>query len=94
MCAAAAMFACLNAAAKYLSADFSLVQLLWARTAGHLAFVVATFGPHYGRRLFVTGYPASQLLRSLMLLASTAFNFAALRVIGLATPLPSTSPRR
>ena len=85
MCGAAAMFACLNAAAKYLSPDYSVAQLLWARTAGHLAFVVAAFGPRYGRRLFVTGYPASQLLRSLMLLCSTAFNFAALRFIGLAT---------
>jgi drug/metabolite transporter (DMT)-like permease len=85
MCGAAAAFALLNATAKYLSADYSVAQLLWARTAGHLAFVVAAFGPHYGRRLFVTQYPASQLVRSLMLVSSTAFNFAALRYIGLAT---------
>lgn len=85
MCGAAAAFALLNATAKYLSADYSVAQLLWARTAGHLAFVVAAFGPRYGRRLFVTGYPASQLVRSLMLVSSTAFNFAALRYIGLAT---------
>ena len=85
MCDAAGMFALLNASAKYLSHDFPMVQLLWARTAGHLAFVVAAFGPRYGRRLFVTRHPASQLLRSLLLLGSTAFNFAALRYIGLAT---------
>ena len=85
MCGAAAAFALLNATAKYLSADYSVAQLLWARTAGHLAFVVAAFGPRYGRRLFVTQYPASQLVRSLMLVSSTAFNFAALRYIGLAT---------
>lgn len=85
MCAAAAMFSLLNATAKYLSHDFPMIQLLWARTAGHLAFVVVAFGPRYGRRLFVTQYPLSQLLRSLLLLGSTAFNFAALRFIGLAT---------
>jgi len=85
MCAAAGMFALLNAAAKYLSADFPTAQLLWARSAGHLAFVVAAFGPRYGRRLFVTWHPGFQLLRSLLLLGSTAFNFVALRFIGLAT---------
>jgi len=85
MCAATVMFSLLNAAAKYLSPDFPMAQLVWARTAGHLGFVVAAFGPHHGRRLFVTRHPTSQLLRSLLLLASTAFNFAALRWVGLAT---------
>jgi drug/metabolite transporter (DMT)-like permease len=85
MVGAAACFALLNAAAKYLAPDLPVLQLLWARTAGHLVFVVAAFGPRYGRRLFVTRDPASQLIRSLMLLGSTAFNFAALRHIGLAT---------
>jgi drug/metabolite transporter (DMT)-like permease len=79
------MFALLNAAVKYLSRDFPMLQLLWARTAGHLVFVVAAFGPAHGRRLFVTRHPVFQLVRSLMLLGSTAFNFAALRHIGLAT---------
>jgi drug/metabolite transporter (DMT)-like permease len=94
MCAATAMFSLLNAAAKYLSHDFPMVELLWARTAGHLAFVVVAFGPRHGRRLFRTRHPTPQLLRSLLLLASTAFNFAALRSIGLATAaaISFTSP--
>jgi drug/metabolite transporter (DMT)-like permease len=79
------MFSLLNAAAKYLTGDFPTIELLWARTAGHLAFVVAAFGPRYGRRLFATRHPAFQLARSLLLLGSTAFNFVALRFIGLAT---------
>jgi drug/metabolite transporter (DMT)-like permease len=82
---AAAMFALLNAAAKYLSGELPTIELLWARTAGHLAFVVATFGPRHGRRLFATHHPALQLARSLLLLASTAFNFVALRFVDLAT---------
>jgi drug/metabolite transporter (DMT)-like permease len=85
MCGAAGTFALLNAAAKALTGDFPVVELLWARTAGHLVFVVAAFGPRYGRRLFATRHPAFQLARSLLLMGSTAFNFAALRFIGLAT---------
>jgi drug/metabolite transporter (DMT)-like permease len=85
MCAATAFFSLLNAAAKYLGPELPMIQLLWARTFGHLAVVVLAFGPRHGRRLFATGYPAFQLLRSLLLLASTALNFLALRVIGLAT---------
>jgi drug/metabolite transporter (DMT)-like permease len=85
MCGAAALFSLLNAAAKTLTWDLPLVELLWARTTGHLAFVVAAFGPRYGRRLFATRHPAFQLSRSLLLLGSTAFNFVALRFIDLAT---------
>jgi drug/metabolite transporter (DMT)-like permease len=85
MCGAAASFALLNVAAKALTGSLPVVELLWARTAGHLAFVVAAFGPRYGRRLFATRHPAFQLARSLLLLASTAFNFGALRYIDLAT---------
>jgi drug/metabolite transporter (DMT)-like permease len=85
MCGAAVLFSLLNVTAKYLSADFPLVQLLWVRTAGHLLFVVAVFGPRFGRRLFATWHPGFQLLRSALLLGSTAFNFVALRFVGLAT---------
>jgi drug/metabolite transporter (DMT)-like permease len=85
MSGAAAMFSLLNVAAKALTGDFPVIELLWARTAGHLAFVVAAFGPRPGRRLFATRNPVFQLARSLLLLGSTAFNFVALRYIGLAT---------
>jgi drug/metabolite transporter (DMT)-like permease len=72
-------------AAKYLTGTLPVVELLWARTAGHLAFVVAAFGPRHGPRLFATHHPAFQLARSFLLIGSTAFNFAALRYIDLAT---------
>lgn len=85
MCGAAAMFALLNAAVKLLSHDLPMVQLLWARTAVHLLFVVVAFAPRRGRRLFATQHPVFQLLRSCFLLGSTAFNFAALRFVSLAT---------
>src|SRR5262245_20786179 len=85
MCGATGFFALLNAAAKALTTDFPVIELLWARTAGHLVLVTAAFGPRHGRRLFVTRHPVFQLARSLLLVASTAFNFGALRFIGLAT---------
>jgi drug/metabolite transporter (DMT)-like permease len=82
---AAALFSLLNVSAKYLSEDFPLAQLLWVRSAGHLLFVLALFGPRFGRRLFATWHPGVQLLRSTLLLGSTACNFVALRFVGLAT---------
>jgi drug/metabolite transporter (DMT)-like permease len=85
MVGATAAFSLLNAAAKYLGPEAPMIQLLWAWTAGHLAFVVLAFGPRLGRHLFRTRQPGPQLSRSLLLLASTGFNFAALRFIGLAT---------
>jgi hypothetical protein len=85
MSGAAAMFSLLNVAAKALTGDFPVIELLWARTAGHLAFVVAAFGARPGRRLFATRNPVFQLARSILLLGSTAFNFVALRYTDLAT---------
>jgi drug/metabolite transporter (DMT)-like permease len=85
MVGAAVAFSVLNALAKYLSQDYPTLQIVWARTLGHLLFVVAAFTPMHGRRLFATRHPAFQLTRSLLLLVSTAFYFTALRFIGLAT---------
>ena len=86
MCGAAGTFALLNAAAKALTGDFPIVELLWARTAGHLAFVVAAFGPAVrAAAVRDRGIPCSSSRGRLLLMGSTAFNFAALRFIGLAT---------
>jgi drug/metabolite transporter (DMT)-like permease len=85
MCAATVAFSLLNAAAKHLARELPVAEMLWARTAGHLLFVVLAFGPGRGRGLFATRHPGPQVARSLLLLASTAFNFGALRFVGLAT---------
>jgi drug/metabolite transporter (DMT)-like permease len=85
MVGAAAAFAVLNAAVKSLRGEIPTIQLVWVRTLGHLLFVVAAFAPRYRLRLFETRHPVFQLVRSCLLLASTAFYFTALGFVGLAT---------
>lgn len=89
------LFVTMNSGVKYLSASLPTVELIWARTLGHLLFVVALFAPrHGGWRLLVTRKPGIQFARSLCQLASTAFFFAALHHIPLAdaTAVSFTSP--
>jgi drug/metabolite transporter (DMT)-like permease len=91
---AAATFALLNAAAKYLGRSYPTAEIVWARTLGHLVFVTLAFAPSHGLKLFETRQLGAQVTRSLLLLASTTFNFTALRFIGLAdaTAILFTSP--
>jgi drug/metabolite transporter (DMT)-like permease len=85
MVGAAVAFAILNAAVKSLRGEIPTIQLVWVRTLGHLLFMVAAFAPRHGLKLFATRHPAFQLVRSCLLLASTAFYFTALGFVGLAT---------
>jgi drug/metabolite transporter (DMT)-like permease len=85
MVGAAAAFAVLNAAVKSLRGEIPTIQIVWVRTLGHLLFVIAAFAPRHGLRLFETRHPVFQLVRSCLLLASTAFYFTALGFVGLAT---------
>jgi drug/metabolite transporter (DMT)-like permease len=93
--AATLLFAVMNTAVKLLSAGLPTVELIWARSLGHLVFVVALFGPgHGGWRLFATRRPELQIGRSLLLLASTSFFFSAIGRVPLAdaTAVSFTSP--
>jgi drug/metabolite transporter (DMT)-like permease len=85
MVGAAAAFAVLNAAVKSLRGEIPTIQIVWVRTLGHLLFVIAAFAPRHGLQLFETRHPVFQLVRSCLLLASTAFYFTALGFVGLAT---------
>jgi drug/metabolite transporter (DMT)-like permease len=85
MAGAAGAFAILNAAVKALRDELPTAQLVWVRTLGHLLFVIAAFAPRHGVRLFETQHPVFQLLRSCLLLASTAFYFTAIGFVALAT---------
>jgi drug/metabolite transporter (DMT)-like permease len=55
------------------------------RTLGHLLLVVAVFAPRHGLRLFETRHPVFQLVRSCLLLTSTAFYVTAIGFVALAT---------
>jgi drug/metabolite transporter (DMT)-like permease len=85
----------MNAGVKFLSPSLPTVELIWARTLGHLVFVVVLFAPaHGGWRLLATRRPGIQLGRSFLLLASTSFFFTALGRVPLAdaTSVSFTSP--
>ncbi len=89
------LFSTMNAAVKLLSPYLPTLELIWARSLGHLLFVVALFAPtHGGWGLFATRKPAVQIGRSLLLLASTSFFFSAIGYVPLAeaTAVSFTSP--
>lgn len=87
MALAMALLPCLNASAKYLGRDYSTIEIVWARYAGHFAYMVVAFFPRRGLRLFHTERLSVQVLRSALLLTSTAIYFTAL----LYTDLPTAS---
>jgi drug/metabolite transporter (DMT)-like permease len=97
MCLAWALFACLDTTAKYLGTftDLPASQVIWMRFLGQFLAMIAVLGLLAVPSLLRARKPAMQLLRSLLLLGSTAFNFLALRhlrldqttTIGFLTPM-------
>ncbi|TVR10506.1 MAG: DMT family transporter [Salinarimonadaceae bacterium] len=85
MCLSALLLPMLNAAAKYLTPDYSVLQITWARYAGHLFYMLAVFAPVYGVALLRTGSLKLQLLRSSLLCVSTLIYITALFYVQLTT---------
>jgi len=82
---ATVLFVSMNTGVKLLRPSLPTLELIWARTLGHLVFVFALFGPtHGGWRLLATRKPRTQIARSLLLLTSTSFFFTALGYVPLA----------
>jgi len=84
MCVAVSIFALMNASVKYLSADFSSVQLVWARTLGHLVFMLLLFMPRKSLSLWRTQRLGTQLSRSAIQICSTMSFFTAVAFVPLA----------
>ncbi|MBT9386702.1 DMT family transporter [Pseudooceanicola sp. CBS1P-1] len=84
----------LNAMVKYLGPDYSIVQLLWLRYAGHFLFLVVLFLPRYGLGLFRTRRPGLQMARSLCFFMGSMLVFLGLQStdMALATAIQFTSP--
>lgn len=78
VCLAGTMFPFMNACAKMLGADYSVLQVSWARFFGHVLFMAALFMPRRGLRLFVTRRPKAQLARSILQCASNLCFVAAI----------------
>lgn len=84
----------LNASAKFLTASYPVMEVVWARYAGHFLFMVLVFSPRLGARLLVSSQPLLQLVRSLLLCISSIIFIFALRHVPLttATAMSFTGP--
>jgi drug/metabolite transporter (DMT)-like permease len=85
MVLAMALLPCLNATAKFLGHSYSTVEIVWARYAGHLAYMVVVFFPRRGAALFHTARAGVQVLRSALLVSATGVYFTALHYTDLPT---------
>jgi drug/metabolite transporter (DMT)-like permease len=83
MCGAVACFGMLDTTAKYLNLYMSTLQVVWARYTGAFLFPFIVSNPWTQPGLTRTTRPLLQIVRSVLLLASTLFNFAALRYLQL-----------
>jgi drug/metabolite transporter (DMT)-like permease len=84
----------LNASAKYLTQSYPIVEITWARYAGHFVFMLLVFAPRRGPRLLVSSRPVLQLVRSALLCLSTLIYISALQWVALptATAISFTGP--
>ena len=85
MLLAAVFLPLLNAAVKYLSGRYPVLELLWARYAGHLGFMLVVFAPRRGLTLLRSTRPLLQVSRSTLFCVSTFGMFYALGFVPLAT---------
>ncbi len=88
MCLAVTLFSCLDASAKFLITRYDLptVQVTWMRFVGQfigLLVLVPVFGGLSLPRLLKTQNLKLQLIRSLLMAATTVFNFLALKTLRL-----------
>ena len=94
MLASGVLFALLDTGAKYLTADHHVFQVVWGRYFFSMALLPLIVGRVSPMRVARTNHLALQIVRSLLLLAATAFFFTALRFIPLAdaTAISFVSP--
>lgn len=85
ICLAMALFSTLNAAVKTLSTEFLVGQLIWSRYLGAMVIMIVLFSRKHGVGLFRPRRPGIQLLRGVLLFASSAFYFQGLVHLPLAT---------
>jgi drug/metabolite transporter (DMT)-like permease len=83
MCGAVACFACTDASAKWLNRSVDPIITTWARYVSSMVLVSAVLNPWTAPGLTRTTRPVLQAARSVLLLASTAFNFFAVNYLQL-----------
>ena len=87
MCCAVALFACLDTTAKYLNTQMDSLEIAWARYTSAFLLTLIVSNPLTKPGLLRTAKLRMQITRSLLLVASTALNFLALRYMQLAEVL-------
>ena len=76
-------FVSLDAVAKHLVSSYPVLQVVWARFLLHMILVVLILGPrlrHFAR----SANPSLQIVRSILLLATTVLFFSGVRLLPLA----------
>ncbi|RFB79895.1 DMT family transporter [Methylovirgula sp. 4M-Z18] len=83
VCGTMVGFSCMDTSAKWLNHVIPTVEVIWARYAVALVLSLIVANPVRSPALLVSRRPGLQLLRSLLMLLSTALNFFALRYLQL-----------
>lgn len=85
MCAAVTLFSCLDATAKYLVTHSALpiAEVVWMRFVGQFLLMAAILGPWQLPALLQTKNRRLQLIRSFLMVATTACNFIAVQYLRL-----------
>ena len=81
---ATACFAMLDTTAKYVSLSVPILMAIWVRYLVQAILSTAVLLPVHGRALFHTAQPRLQLVRGLLLLASTVVAFYSLALVPVA----------
>lgn len=97
--AAGVCFTILDVIAKYLSRDYSIVQIAWARYVFAIVAVMALIPRAHRRRPFISAKPLLQTVRAALLVMVTLMFFLAVSYlpladvtsVGFATPLIVTA---
>jgi drug/metabolite transporter (DMT)-like permease len=79
--AAAACFSVLDTTVQYLSGFVPLLMALWWRYTFQTVVAAAMLAPQRGLRMLRTQHPGMHVLRGMMLMCSTGFAFASLKVM-------------
>ena len=84
MCAAVFCFTLIDSSAKWLAAvGFIPIQITFIRYLGHFLSSFLIFFPQQGRRIFESRRPYIQIMRAVILMVGTFFNFLALKYLPL-----------
>lgn len=84
ICLSGIVFPVMNGFAKMLGAEYSTLQVSWARAFGHFVFILAAFLPRQGLAVLRTKRPMIQFGRALMLYISNLCFFFAIVFIPIA----------